>query len=74
MWNVNELPEDVRRDWPQLAIGGSIYSETPASRFLMINGRIYHEGDAITGDLTLEQIRLKAAVLRYRGYRVGITY
>jgi len=74
VYAVNELPEHIRREWPSLAIGGSIYSETPASRFLIINGRIFHEGDTVATDLSLEQIRLKAAVLRYKGYRVGITY
>jgi general secretion pathway protein B len=74
VYGVNELPEAIRRDWPSLAIGGSIYSETPSSRFLVINGRIFHEGDEVARDLSLEQIRLKAAVLRYRGYRVRITY
>jgi general secretion pathway protein B len=74
VYAVNDLPADVRREWPQLSIGGSIYSETPASRFLIINGQIFHEGDKISNGLTLEQIKLKAAVLLYKGYRVGITY
>jgi general secretion pathway protein B len=74
VYAVNDLPPDVRRDWPQLSIGGSIYSETPASRFLIINGQIHHEGDTIANGLTLEEIKLKAAVLRYKGYRVGITF
>ena len=71
---LNELPENIRREMPALTIGGSIYSDTPASRFLIINGRIFHEGDKITSNLSLEQIKLKAAVLRFRGYRVGISY
>lgn len=71
---LNELPENIRREMPPLTIGGSIYSDTPASRFLIINGRIFHEGDKITSNLSLEQIKLKAAVLRFKGYRVGITY
>jgi general secretion pathway protein B len=74
VYSVNELPADIRRDWPPLSIGGSIYSDTPASRFLIINGQIYHEGDKIKNGLSLEQIKLKAAVLLYKGYRVGITY
>ena len=74
VYSIAELPENVRRELPPMAIGGSIYSETPASRFLIINGQIYHEGDKVANDLKLEEIRLKAAVLRFRTYRVGITY
>jgi len=74
VYSVNELPDNIRREWPALSIGGSIYSETPASRFLIINGQIYHEGDTLANGLSLEQIKLKAAVLRYKGYRVGISY
>ena len=70
----NELPEEIRRELPTLAIGGSIYSENPASRFLIINGQVLHEGDKVNADLSLEQIKLKAAVLRYKGYRYEITY
>jgi len=74
IYAFNELPESVRRELPPLAIGGSIYSDSASSRFLIINGRIFHENDRIAPDLTLEQIKLKAAVLRYKGYRYGITY
>jgi len=74
VYAIGELPETIRRELPPMAIGGSIYSDTPASRFLIINGQIFHEGDQIAKDLKLEQIKLKAAVLRYKSYRVGITY
>jgi len=74
LYAVNELPDTIRHSLPNLAVGGSIYSDTPASRFLIINGRIFHEGDKIANDLSLEQIKLKAAVLRFKGYRVGITF
>ena len=59
---------------PTLTIGGSIYSRTPASRFLIVNGQIFHEGDQMTPEMTLEEIKLKAAVVRFRDHRVQITY
>jgi len=74
VYTHSQLPEDIRRELPTLAVGGSIYSENPASRFLIINGQVLHEGDRINADLSLEQIKLKAAVLRYKGYRYEITY
>lgn len=71
---INELPEDVRRDLPQLVIGGAMYSDTPSSRMLIINSQVFHEGDQPYQGLVLEEIRLKSAVFKYRGYRYAINY
>jgi general secretion pathway protein B len=70
----NELPEDIRRSLPALQIGGSVYSEDPASRFLMVNGLLLHENDKPAVDLVLERIELRSAVLNYKGYRDRISY
>jgi general secretion pathway protein B len=72
--SLNELPEDVRRDLPQLVIGGAMYSDTPSSRMLIINSQVFHEGDQPHQGLTLEEIRLKSAIFKYRGYRYAINY
>jgi len=69
-----ELPEDIRRQLPKFSVGGSIYSESAASRFLILNGQIFHENDKVMPDLVLEQIKLKSAVLRYRDQRFTIAY
>jgi general secretion pathway protein B len=74
IYAINELPEDVRRTLPRLTVGGSIYSENAASRFLIINGQIFHEGDELAPELRLEHIKLKSAVLRYKAYRYSISY
>lgn len=71
---LNELPDDVRRQLPPLTVGGSIYSDSPSGRFVIINGQVFHENDQIAPDLILEQIRLKLAVLRYKGTRFRIMY
>jgi general secretion pathway protein B len=68
------LPDDIRRDLPKIAVGGSIYSDSSASRFVIVNGQLYHEGDSVAPDLVLQQIKLKSAVLVFRGYRYGITF
>lgn len=70
----DQLPDNIRRELPQLVIGGAMYSKTPASRMLILNGQVFHEGDKVAGELVLEQIRLKSAVLAYKGYRYGINY
>lgn len=69
-----ELPDAVRNQLPRMSIGGSIYSTDRASRFLIINGRVFHEGDSVTPDLTLEEIKLKQAVLKYKQYRYTVSY
>ena len=51
-----------------------MYSENPANRMLIINGKLFHEGDKLAPGLSLEQISLKSAVLRLKGYRYGISY
>ena len=74
IYAVAELPDDIRRSLPALPISGSTYSQNPASRMLIVNGQVFHEGDAITPELKLEQIRLKGAVLRFRNYRYTIGF
>ncbi len=71
---LNELPEEVRRELPPLPIGGSIYSKTPSARLLIINGQLFHENDELAPGLVLEQIKLKAAVLRFKGYRYEVGF
>jgi general secretion pathway protein B len=74
IYTQSELPDEIRRQLPQIVVSGSIYSATPANRFLVINGQVFHEGDKLAPELWLEQIKLKAAVLRFKGYRYGINY
>ena len=69
-----ELPDDMRKEVLALVVGGAMYSQTPANRMLIVNGQLFHEGDTLAPGLTLEQIRLKSAVLKLKGYRVGIDY
>lgn len=69
-----ELPEDVRREVPTLAFGGSIYSELPAQRMVILNGQVLREGDPITGELAVDEIRPKSAVLRIKGRRFEMVF
>ena len=74
LYTLNELPEDVRAGLPALAVGGAMYSQTPANRMLIINGQVFREGDTLAPGLVLEQIKLKSAVLKVKGLRYGIFY
>lgn len=66
---LSELPESTRRELPKLVISGTVYSEDPASRFVMINGEVMREGARLGADLVLEQIGARDLVLRFKGQR-----
>jgi general secretion pathway protein B len=72
--NFEQLPEDVRRALPPLAIGGAIYSDNPTSRMLIVGGQLLHEGDTAAPGVTLEQIKPRSAVLRWKQLRYEITF
>lgn len=72
--SLQELPESVRRELPQLNIGGAMHSDVAANRMLILNGGIFHEGDQPAPGLVLEEIKLKSAVFRYKGHRYSVAY
>jgi general secretion pathway protein B len=74
VFSREQLPPDVRAALPPFAIGGSIYSADPAARSLIINGQLYRERDRLTQELSLEEIKLKAAVFSFRGYRFEVLF
>ena len=72
--NINDLPPNVRATLPHLAVGGAIYSETPSARMVILNGQVFHEGEKPAADTVLEQIRLKSAILNFRGQRYEVSF
>ena len=71
---INDLPPDVRAQLPRLNVGGAIYSETPSARMVILNGQVFHEGEKPAADTVLEQIRLKSAILNFRGQRYEVAF
>ena len=69
-----DLAPGVRSQLPALSIGGSSYSENPASRLLIVNGQVFREGDKLHPDLVLERIELKSAVLRFKDIRYRVSF
>ena len=45
-----------------------------AGRSLIVNGQLFRERDRLTQDLSLEEIKLKAAVFSFRGYRFEVLF
>ena len=72
--SLAELPADVQRELPKLAISGGVYSPAPTQRLLIVNGQVLNEGAEAAPGVLLEQIRPKTAVLNFRGYRYGVPY
>ncbi len=64
------LPPDA----PKLAITGGVYSAAKAQRMLIVNGQVAMEGADLGSGVTLEEIKPKSAVLRFRGARYSVTY
>lgn len=71
---MQELPDEIRRELPQLTVGGAMHSDVASNRMLVLNGGVFREGDQPAPGVMLEEIRLKSAVLRYKGHRYSISY
>ncbi|HWP19217.1 MAG TPA: general secretion pathway protein GspB, partial [Burkholderiaceae bacterium] len=72
--HLHDLPTEVRRELPPIAIGGSVYSQNRSDRLVIINGRPFQEGERPAPQLTLESIQPKHAVFRFRDYLVQVPY
>ena len=67
-----DLPAAQRAELPQMLIGGAIYSDQPASRFVVVNGLVVREGETAAPGVTLERIGPKSAVIRWREMRIEL--
>lgn len=70
---LSDLPQSIRRELPALAVSGTMYSNNPADRMLLLDKQMLHEGDEIAPGLVLESVRPKGATLRYKGYLFRIS-
>ncbi len=71
---MSSLSAEQRRDLPALVISGSVWSASAASRFVVINGQIVHEGEAAAPGVTLERIGPRSALMRWRGLRIEVPF
>lgn len=69
---LQQLAADLRRELPPLAVSGSVWSDNPGSRFVILDGQVVREGDSIAPGLLLERIQPKAVLLRWRDMRLEI--
>lgn len=64
-----QLPYNVRKELPDLKMSMHVYSETPAQRFVVLNGNRQVEGDELGGDVRVGEIRKDGVVLVFQGQR-----
>lgn len=68
LW-LADLPASRQRELPHLSVSGSVYSEDRASRFLILNGEVVHEGARVAPGCVLEHIAPREMLLNCRGLR-----
>jgi general secretion pathway protein B len=61
----HQLPADVQRALPELDVTVHIYSATPSSRLVRMNGRNLEEGDLVDGQVRLEEITQDGLILSF---------
>jgi general secretion pathway protein B len=67
---VAGLPPDA----PHVAISGGVYSPNPAQRMLIVGGQVFNEGSEIAPGLTIDEIKPRTTVLKFRGVRYTVAY
>jgi general secretion pathway protein B len=71
---LSELPSSLRQQLPTLTVGGTVYSDDAASRFIMLNGDVVKEGAQPVPGLVVERIEPRSAVMRFKGERFRLPY
>lgn len=59
---------------PALSISGATYSDNPAHRLLIVNGKVVQEGQEAAPGITLEAIGPRSAVFNQGGTRFNINH
>lgn len=65
-------PEAVRAQMPPLQVTVHVWNPHPASRFIVANGQMYHEGDEISPGLSLVSITQDGEIVKFRGYLITL--
>lgn len=69
-----ELAPEQRRELPPLAVSGSVWSEQPGARFVVLDGQVLREGDSLQPGLVLVKLAPRSATLRWRDTLVEVPY
>ncbi|MBA4176342.1 MAG: hypothetical protein C0505_07245 [Leptothrix sp. (in: Bacteria)] len=69
---LSALTPAQRREWPTLVLGGSIWSDSALSRFVIVNGQVVREGEPAAPGVVVDRIGTKVVWLRWRDLRVEV--
>ncbi len=73
IYNLEELPLQIKQKLPDLKVTISLYSDDPTSRVAQINNVMLREGQYLAEGLKLEEITPKDIILNYRNYRFRVS-
>jgi general secretion pathway protein B len=71
---LSDLPEPIRSQIPKILITGSVYSENPSQRLLLVNNLVLTQGSLVAPELTLEEIQTRHSVFNFRGTRFRVAH
>lgn len=71
---LSELPENIRRQIPAMAINGVVYSDNPGQRVLLVNQQVLTPGSQAVPDVKLEEIRPHSSVFSFQGTRFRLAH
>ena len=71
--DISQLPSLMQQSIPQMQFAGHVYSDNPAQRGVIINGRYMSEGDTLMQGMTLVRITLDSVVFSYQAQLFKVT-
>ncbi len=72
IYNIDELPSQIKQELPNLKITISLYSDDPTTRMAQINNIMLREGQYLVEGLKLEKINPRDLIFNYKDYRFRI--
>ncbi len=72
IFNVNELPGEIKNALPPFKVSAHVYSSDPQNRMTRVNDQILKEGQAMVEGMKVEEIIPGGIIFFYKGYRFRI--
>ncbi len=69
---LSELTAEQRRELPSMSLGGSVWSDSALSRFVIVNGQVVREGETAAPGVVVDTIGPKSVRLRWRDLRIEL--
>ncbi len=64
---IEDLDDGTRQRLSNIVVNVVSYSEQPSRRFVMINQKIYRQGQSVNAQLAVIEIKPQGAILRFQG-------